>query len=416
VSTAIIYFRVAPLQVDPHHDGIILGAAVAVAEGHPIQSGAFSQYGPLPALIQGLILWLFNTQLLTLRLMTAVQCLMIGHAIYRLARMFTHEQLSKILSFFWLLTSCIWVTQFPGALLPWPSLISTLLVMYGMILLINSAEKSDPNLAFVAGALFGLAGFCRIQAFALLPLVLIVSVFKYRENLRLLIISFLGYTSSICAMIIYLLSIKSLDDFIQQGIITPLFFYSNVGQGNNYNRFQFALYIIEAIGFVILYLFAREITKRIQNNFFSLIVTAVGIYTIGYLGVWVTSTSIPIRYKVLIGEPLQNLLISPFYFAIASSALLALLVFRRNQQSTNRISFAEAVVIFTAVGTLPQLYPQPDIMHLWWISPIYLCCVLMLFEKFPNKISVVVSKCVPLILIEFPGIPLEIFIPLSIGK
>ena len=117
--TAFIYFRVAPLQVDPHHDGVILGAAVAVAEGRPIQSGAFSQYGPLPALIQGLVLWLFNTQLLTLRLMTAVQCLIIGHAIYRLARIFTHEQLSKLLSFFWLLTSCIWVTQFPGALLPW---------------------------------------------------------------------------------------------------------------------------------------------------------------------------------------------------------------------------------------------------------------------------------------------------------
>ena len=44
--TAFIYFRVAPLQVDPHHDGVILGAAVAVAEGRPIQSGAFSQYGP----------------------------------------------------------------------------------------------------------------------------------------------------------------------------------------------------------------------------------------------------------------------------------------------------------------------------------------------------------------------------------
>jgi hypothetical protein len=398
--TAFIYFRVAPLQVDPHHDGVILGAAIAVAEGRPIQSGAFSQYGPLPALIQGLVLWLFNTQLLTLRLMTAVQCLFIGYAIYSLARSFTHEQLAKLLSFFWLLTSCIWVTQFPGALLPWPSLISTMLVMYGMILLIGSAKKFNSEWAFTAGALFGLAGFCRIQAFALLPLIFVVGLLKYREQNRLLILSLMGYLSSISVMIIYLLSTGSFDDFVQQGIITPLFAYSDVGEGNNYNRFQFVLYIIEAIGFLFLYLTTKEVTKRIQSRFLSIIIVAAGIYATGYLGIWVSSTSIPIRFQVLIGEPLQNLLISTFYFAIASSALLVALIFLRNPQSVNKINFVEAVVILAAFGTLPQLYPQPDIMHLWWIAPIYLSCTVILFEKFPGKIFVNSSKVLSTILIS----------------
>jgi len=399
--TVYIYFRVAPLQVDPHHDGIILGAAVAVAEGRPIQSGAFSQYGPLPAIIQGLILRLFNTQLLTLRFMTAVQCLVIGYGIYKLASMVIHERkLSKLLSFFWLLTSCIWVTQFPGALLPWPSLLSTLLVTYAMILLIDSSRKLDRKWAFAAGALFGLAGFCRIQAFALLPLILIVVVFMYRDKSRLLITASLGYLASISAMIIYLLSIKSLDDFIQQGIITPLFFYSDLGQGNNYNRFQFALYLIEVIGFICLYLFARETIKKYHNGFLTHIIIAAGIFTFGYLGVLVASTSIPIRYRVLIGEPLENLVISPFYFAVASSAVLAIIVIFRHQQSTNQINFAEAVIIFTAIGTLPQLYPQPDIMHLWWIAPIYLSCVVILFDKFPAKIFEDSTKILSTILIS----------------
>lgn len=402
--TAFVYFRVAPLQVDPHHDGVILGAAVAVSEGRPIQSGAFSQYGPLPALIQGLVLWLFNTQLLTLRLMTAVQCLIIGHAIYRLARVFTHEQLSKLLSFFWLLTSCIWVTQFPGALLPWPSLISTMLVMYGMILLIDSSKKSNPKWAFAAGMLFGLAGFCRIQAFALLPLIFVVGVLRYREQSRLLIVSLMGYLSSISAMIVYLLSAGSLDDYVQQGIVTPLFAYSDVGQGNNYNRFQFVLYIIEAIGFVLLYLTTRKVTKRIQNRFLAVLIVGAGIYATGYLGTWVASTSIPIRFQVLFGEPLQNLLISPFYFAIVSSALLAALVFRRNPKSANKVNFAETVVIFSAFGTLPQLYPQPDIMHLWWIAPIYLSCVVILFEKFPSKILLNSSRILSTLLLSCTAI------------
>jgi hypothetical protein len=400
LCTVFIYFRVAPLQVDPHHDGVILSAAVAVAEGLPIQSGAFSQYGPLPALLQGLVLRLVDTQLLTLRFMTAVQCLVIGYGIYKLARMVIQEQqLSKLLSFFWLLTSCIWVTQFPGSLMPWPSLLSTLLVIYGMILLIDSSRKTDFKWATAAGVLFGLAGFCRIQAFALLPLIFIVGVLKYRENTRLLITASLGYTASILAMIVYLLTINSLDAYIQQGIITPLFFYTDLGQGNNYNRFQFALYLIEAIGFICLYLSAREIKKKFHNSVFSLFIIAASVYTVGYLGILVARTSIPIRYKVLIGEPLQNLVISPFYFAVASSAVLAILVLFRHRSSSKKINFAEAVVIFTAFGTLPQLYPQPDIMHLWWISPIYICCISILFEKLSDKISVDSSKILTTILI-----------------
>jgi len=400
VVTAFIYFRIAPLQVDPHHDGIILGAAVAVADGHPVLSGAFSQYGPLPALIQGFVLWLFNTQLLTLRLMTAAQCLVIGYSIYLLSRKFTNEQLSRLLTFFWLLTSSIWVTQFPGALLPWPSLFSTMFVMYGMIMLIESAKKMNPKWAYIAGVLFGLAGFCRIQAFALLPLIFFVGALKYRQQLKLLLFSLAGYFSSLFAMACYLVAIGSMDDFIQQCIVTPLFAYSEVGQGNNYNRFQFVLYIIEAIGFLGLYLITREITKRIQNNFFSFLIVTAGIFASGYLGIWVASTSIPIRYRVLVGEPLQNLLISPFYFATLAAGALAVFVFLGKKERSKQVNFTEAIVIFAAFGTLPQLYPQPDIMHLWWIAPIYLCCILIFFEKFSNKIFVGSSKILSVILIS----------------
>lgn len=398
--TAYIYFRVAPLQVDPHHDGVILGAAVAVAEGRPILSGAFSQYGPLPAMIQGFVLWLFNTQLLTLRLLTAGQCLVIGFAIYRLARKFDHGNLSKLLSFFWLLTSCIWVTQFPGSLLPWPSLLSTMLIMYGMILLIESAKISNRKWAFVAGSLFGLAGFCRIQAFALLPLILFMSVFQYRKESKFLISSLVGYFSSLAAMALYLLSIGSMDDFIQQGIITPLFAYSEVGQGNNYNRFQFVLYIVEAIGFACLYVISREVNKRNLNSFFAVSIVIAILFAMGYLGTWITKSSLPIRYRVLIGEPLQNLLISPFYFATVSSAFLAALVLLRNNKGIKKFNFAEAIVIVAAFGTLPQLYPQPDIMHLWWISPIYLCCILIVLRQLPGKISSHPSKILNTILIS----------------
>lgn len=384
ILTAYIYFRAAPLQVDPHHDGIILGAAIGVADGHSIHSGVFSQYGPLPALLQGAVLALTSRDMLALRNLTAIMCLAIGFALYRLALKFVHEHLAKLTSLFWLLVSTVWVTQFPGALLPWPSLISTLLVMLGMIVLINSAQKNDLNQAILAGAFFGLAGFCRIQAFILLPLIVLYLYVKKQEQTRLVLFSMIGYFLSILAIVGILVLNRGLNDFIHQVFVTPLTVYPALGQSNNYNRFQFLLYIIEAIGFLILFFATSYVLKRTKSTFLSVIVVSICIFGIGLLGNQIAKSSLAIRFKVLFGEPLQNLVISPFYFAAASSAFLALILFISNSKSKKQIGFSETVAIIVSVGTLPQLYPQPDVMHLWWVSPIFLCGLLINVKTFDN--------------------------------
>lgn len=381
--TAYIYFRVAPLQVDPHHDGVILAAAIAVADGHDILSGAFSQYGPLPAILQGSILWLFNTELLTLRYLTAVECLAIGFAIYKLSLEFTNTKLAKITAFFWLLASSVWVTQFPGSLLPWPSLISTMLVLYGLILLIRATQKNDAGRAIVAGIFLGLAGFCRIQAFAILPLILLLTIFKSRKNLRILKVSILGYIISLIAFSIYLFITKGFNDFIQQVVITPLFVYSAVGKGNNYNRFQFTLYVIESVAFAILFISTFYLLKKTKSklNIVSIALITICMFIINLVGIWVGKSSLPIKFRVLLGEPLQNLVISPFYFSVVSTAAITVLIIFNKSEKFKELNFPELAVIVAAFGTIPQLYPQPDVMHLWWVAPIFLCSLLIQISK-----------------------------------
>jgi hypothetical protein len=378
--TILVYFRVAPLQVDPHHDGVILAAAIAVSEGHPILSGAFSQYGPLPSLIQGFVLWIFNTQLLTLRFLTAVQCLAIGIALYHITIVFTTKISARLASFTWLLASCIWVTEFPGSLLPWPSILSTLLSLSAIIALIKSNEYKNSYFAYLAGILFGFAGFCRIQAFILLPIVVLICLLKFQSKRRILVLSIAGYLSSLIIMFSYLVSTGSVDDFIQQVIITPLFTYSGVGQGNNYNRFQFALYIIEAIGFVILFISTKYAIKKIVSKFVVVGLVTTAILGIHGIGNWIATTTIPIRLKVLIGEPMQNLVISPFYFAAVISIFLIISILLNFRVSDKQFTFPQVVVIVCAVGSLPQLYPQADVMHLWWIAPLLLPCIFLFIE------------------------------------
>jgi hypothetical protein len=398
--TVIVYFRAAPLQVDPHHDGVIHAAAVAVAEGHPILSGAFSQYGPLPSLIQGFVLWVFDTQLITLRFLTAVQCLAIGLALYRLGLEFTTKLSARFLSFTWLLASCIWVTEFPGSMLPWPSILSTLFVLSALILIIKADQENKSHYAYLAGILFASAGLCRIQAFILLPMVIAAGLVKYQLAIKNLLFSMAGYTTSLILMFGYLATTGGIDDFIQQVITTPIFTYSGIGQDNNYNRFQFALYLIEAVGFMVLYFSTRYILKRIESQAIVVAALTIVLFGIHTFGVWIANTTIPIRLKVLIGEPLQNLVISPFYFAVISSIYLTTAIILKGRRVDGKNSFPKTVVIVCAFGTLPQLYPQSDVMHLWWIAPIFLPSIFIVFGSFQSKYSQESPKVLQAILVS----------------
>ncbi|MBR2873133.1 MAG: hypothetical protein IKB99_06525, partial [Lentisphaeria bacterium] len=58
-TVTILWFgTMARFGFDPHHDGIMLGAAGAAAEGKLLFKEVFSQYGPLAILIQSIPVWL----------------------------------------------------------------------------------------------------------------------------------------------------------------------------------------------------------------------------------------------------------------------------------------------------------------------------------------------------------------------
>ena len=52
--TVVWFGTMARFGFDPHHDGIMLGAAAAVAEGKLLFKEVFCQYGPLAVLIQSI--------------------------------------------------------------------------------------------------------------------------------------------------------------------------------------------------------------------------------------------------------------------------------------------------------------------------------------------------------------------------
>ena len=62
----------ARLDPEPHHDGVMLAAAIGVSEGKIPNKDVFTQYGPLTPLLQGMWLRLTEPTLLSLRIFTSL--------------------------------------------------------------------------------------------------------------------------------------------------------------------------------------------------------------------------------------------------------------------------------------------------------------------------------------------------------
>lgn len=133
---AFAHFVRAPFDPNMHHDGLIYTAAVAAAKGLIPHRDYFSQYGPLTPIIHGWWLAATDRTLLSLRLFNALLLTLISILLFVILR--RHQ--SFLVAF--LLVS-IWSFSSPEILpadLPWPSVISTLLLMIA-ISIIDAKSK-----------------------------------------------------------------------------------------------------------------------------------------------------------------------------------------------------------------------------------------------------------------------------------
>lgn len=368
----VLFFITAPLQADPHHDGVILAPALAFSENLPVHSGAFSQYGPLSPITSGLWLKLTEPNLISLRYFAALQALILSFGLFMVLRELTSLKLAQLITMLWIFASGIWATRFPGALMAWPSLLSTLFLIFGLLLSIKgvtgAASRSSHNLA-LAGFLIATAGFARAQSWAIAGAIGLTLIFTSAKSFKKLMFLCLGYALGFGLMFGYLLFNGALEQWWLQSIYWPTQIYPALGQGNNYNRFQAILYIVEAILLLLLVYIASQIYKRYSGKHATIFVVAATFMSL-MIGFYIpTIENLPIRYRVLFGEPFERILVSPYYL----SAVLAIWIIYQQLRKT-RIDRNPKYFLAATFGviSLIQLYPQSDIMHLWWIAPLLL--------------------------------------------
>ena len=372
ISGGVLFFVTAPLQADPHHDGVILAPAVAFSENLTVHVGAFSQYGPLSPILSGLWLKLTDPNLISLRYFAALQAFILSVGLFLVLKKLTSVERARLITIFWIFASGIWATRFPGALMAWPSLLSTLFLIFALFFSIKGVSGSSIRSSFhllIAGFLIATAGFARAQSWAIAGAIGLALIFTTAKSSKKLMFLCLGYVLGFAVMLGYLFSVQALKAWWLQSIYWPTQIYSALGQGNNYNRFQGVLYIIEGLSLLLFIFVASIIYKRYSGIYVAVFIVAVTLISI-ILGLYIpTINELPIRYRVLLGEPLERILVSPYYLS-ASLAILIMYQQIRKKKSTRTPEYF-LVASFGAISLI-QLYPQSDVMHLWWIAPLLL--------------------------------------------
>ena len=146
ILSSLVFFRIAPYDPDPHHDGIQLAPVIGILEGKHVHGDLFEQYGPVWDWIKAIALASLGPELINLRYLAAMMASATCFMIYKISlRVINSHIVSLTLSMVWIFTSPAFNTindlNFP--LWPWPSLLLNLIILLLMNKFLSNFNKKD---------------------------------------------------------------------------------------------------------------------------------------------------------------------------------------------------------------------------------------------------------------------------------
>lgn len=246
--TVVWFGTMARFGFDPHHDGIMLGAAAAVAEGKLLFKEVFCQYGPLAVLIQSIPVRFFGAEDLVIKWTTVF--------FYGLSAVLGTRVWERFLKkpFLWL-WYCAFFMLCPFYLVPfhpWSSVYALFFMLLGVELQLRFLEKGNWKLLFGAGACAGAAFLCRtpcgVVAFAAGAVLLFLHGVTSRAPGRFKsLLPYTGGAGAVAALFAaYLTLVGAWSDYLRQ-CFTFIFGFV-VKRGGSWSWTQFADSMIPLTG------------------------------------------------------------------------------------------------------------------------------------------------------------------------
>ena len=395
---AVVSLPFARLDFDPHHDGVMVAAAVAVRDGLVVQKDVFAQYGPITPLLQGWVLKLGLDPTLGIRLLNVLAIALVAFAIADVGRKmpdFWPISLSagRWASLAWLVVAdyFLWVPQ-----LPWSSTIEAALTALALLLVgrtltarLGGGRIPWQVSAVAAGALMAVLPFARLNvglatavACAAVTFLAVMLVPEVRSMAWWLAGSWLATTGVVAALLLWS---GALVQWWQQAIVWPLSWASEVGSqlGPDLLLQEITKAFwpgLVAVGVIVAFTPWRVGSRQRTRGWLAVlsVVTAVGLVLALYRNPSLNRIFLAdqrgIRESFVDGLTRGSLVFLTFLCAV----VIVVAVIRGVQMATSLTKagtyrpepLAWLVVIGFALGGLVQYAPVPDSRHIWWGLPI----------------------------------------------
>lgn len=357
------------LDPDPHHDGILYGAAVNVSNNGFPNRDAFAQYGPLVPELQGLWLRLFGPSLFNLRLQALFVMVLASICIWHVARFYVPKKIAYLISSCWALTI--------PSVLPWPTAYSTLIAILSLLLAVdlkNNSLHSNRFRILAASSLIAVGTFGRIHLIAIFLLVLLYLGLApdQRSKIKDWVA---GFMSTLLTILLFLHLNGALGDFFTQCISWPLLHYGTPDFNKSYIIGLF-WYPVIAISFLILFLFSWWLKSKSVPK---IVTFALPIFI--FVSLFVTSRIERTGYlslrnpRVAIIDYSKNMMSSLVYTAAFLMVIATIFLLFK----TKKVKSGVAVSTLYSTGILAQLYPLYDVNHLWLIAPLLIISSFVVF-------------------------------------
>lgn len=387
-TAAAIFSVFARFDPDPHHDGFQLAPAIGVSEGMTMHHELYSHYGPVSAWINGAWLWLTDPTLLNLRLLGSIQLSLTAVLLYSLlVKMGVSRGSSWFVALIWIISCPVWAyeSNYFGLWL-WPSITFNLIALAVAFAFLRvppqqaSAKKRKIHFCFI-GFLLCLAQLTRTKEGLILAIAFLIILAIIHHSVGLFY-TIIGFTTTMAMFSLVLFLSGSFQDWLNQTIIGPISNPESVSVGGfDWGYFR-SIYLGGNLGHTLalltiliglIYAYQKYGDRNLVR--FSILASSTVIghlvllnqsYSTEILGMprLMYSAKSSLTYTVAIRFGLLFAIVG----SVVTTVVIAFGLFKKTRAPVMRNK--EIMVPFAlGLGAIANLYPLPDIYHLWWASP-----------------------------------------------
>ncbi|MDR2590979.1 MAG: glycosyltransferase family 39 protein [Oscillospiraceae bacterium] len=176
---ALIMFVIASsfarINIDPHHQGMVLKPAIDVLNGMVLYRDTYSMYGAFYTYFQALALWIFGAELLVLQIQTAFMYAVSVFLLYKLWRHFLPKA-ATMLSVVLFIAMAPFYTEF---FYPWSSVFTMVFTLIIIFILYSYINKESITKLLLLGVMTAVSFYTRQAVGGTLFLAVIIFLIVY---------------------------------------------------------------------------------------------------------------------------------------------------------------------------------------------------------------------------------------------